>query len=151
MKKLCFYIIPAFMAACLTFACVTQGKAESPQKSIDQPTKAEQAQKKDRIPILSPEDIEKAQNMSAEERKAFFKEKRAAFKNMSPEERAAVKEKRKAWYQSLTPEQKENLKERRAELRKKMQAEREERLKNMPPEQREALEAKKKKRMEKQG
>ena len=73
--------------------------------------------------MMTPEDLDKIEKMTAEERHAFFKERREKWEKMSEEERAAAKAEVKAKLDALTPEQKEALKARQMKIGEKMRAE----------------------------
>lgn len=102
--------------------------------------------------MMSPEDLDKIENMSAEERQAYFKEKRANWEKMSEEQRAAAKAELKAKFDAMTPEQKEALKERQKKIGEKMRAEYQKKMESMSDEEKAAYLEKikaRKERMEK--
>lgn len=88
--------------------------------------------------MMSPEDLDKIEGMSAEERQNFFKEKRAGWEKMTEEQRAAAKADMKAKFDAMTPEQKEALKERQKKIGEKMRAEYQKKMDSMTDEEKAA-------------
>lgn len=102
--------------------------------------------------MMSPEDLDKIESMSAEERQAFFKEKREKWESMSAEDRAAAQADIKAKFEALSPEQKEALKERQQKIGEKMREEYQKKMDSMTEEEKAAYLEKiksRKERMEK--
>lgn len=139
------FIHPAQVSTALAVALMLSAPAfaENHAKPADAP--AIMKEKGDRhhgkrafIPMEDGE-MSKVEKMSAEERDAFFKERRKEFRNMSPEDRKALREKRKEWFEGLPADKKEALKERHKKLHEEFKARKKAEFDKLSPEEKEKI------------
>lgn len=90
--------------------------------------------------MMTTDELDKLEGMSANERKAYFKQRHEEFEKMSKEEKEAKMEERKKAFDAMSDDDKKALKERNEKFRQKIGAEKkkemEDFLNTLTPEQR---------------
>lgn len=90
--------------------------------------------------MMTADELDKLEGMSADERKAYFKQRHEEFEKMSKEEKEAKMEERKKAFDAMSEDDKKALKERNEKFRQKIGAEKkkemEDFLNTLTPEQR---------------
>ncbi len=144
-----FFALTAALPAVLIAASLGFAAPAFAEEGARQPIKIEgQHRQHKKGGMMSPEDVAKIESMTAEEREAFLKDKRAAWEKMTDEERAAARADVKAKFDAMTPEEKEALKALQQKIGEKMRAEYQKKLETMTPEEKDAYLEKVKSRKE---
>lgn len=90
--------------------------------------------------LMTADELDKLEGMSADERKAYFEQRHAEFEKMSKEEKEAKMAERKKAFEAMSDDDKKALKERNEKFRQKIGAEKkkemEDFLNTLTPEQR---------------
>jgi Spy/CpxP family protein refolding chaperone len=98
--------------------------------------------------MMTADELDKLEGMSADERKAYFKQRHEEFDKLSKEEKEAKMAERKKAFEAMSDDDKKALKERNEKFRQKVGAERkkemEDFLNTLTPEQRAKWDAMKK-------